>query len=1163
MAEQTGTTRRLSSRILVWAPAVIGLLLSGLLFLFLRGVDRERAEHAFKPVAASVGNALRLAYAQHLDELGALQRFIRRTPLITKEDLVGFVGSSDVRHPDILAMAWVPRVADRFRASHEERLVNEAGVAVGFREFDLDERPRRADQRDEYFPLAYLSNLEVDDLLGLDLGADPQYRTVLERARDENLTVASEPFLLPGHRGAGSLVLIAKPVYLMEVERRQVAERRQYLRGFVALLLRVATSIETAVNEQPGAAVDVQLVDRSAGRAAQPIYISPRGTELVRAPVMPCAEQRLEVADRIWGLCVEPRAGFLDLNQTGEPLLALALGVTLTLALTLVLSVMRGRALAIEAAVAARTAELRESEEQYRSVFNGTLDGLIALDPEDRISSFNPAAEAMFGQGAEFVQGRSISLLLGDGHQNFIEDLRCQAEGQGHPVSFMGEIEGRHRDGGTFPLEITVGERILAGRSTLFLLLRDITERKQWERELIAARDAAEAAAKAKSEFLATMSHEIRTPMNGVLGMAELLEDTYLDEEQAEFVDTILKSGRALRTLLNDVLDFSKIEAGGLVLEPISFNLELIIQEIFQLLASQARDKGLGLFLDYAADCPRRFSGDAGRIRQILVNLVGNGVKFTEQGGVTVRVSCCRQAEGPVPLVLEVQDTGIGISLEAQRRLFQPFTQADGSTTRRYGGTGLGLAISKQLLTLMDGSIVVSSLPGEGSLFHLEFDLPEAGDVQEVENQDLAGVRALIVDDNAVNRRVFLAQLSGFGARAEALADGFAALARLREAAAAGDPFELVLLDHQMPVLDGEQLGRQILADVRLGDARLVLITSFGQRGDAQRFRDLGFSSYLIKPVRGPLLRATLEAVRAQPSPPLAAGVGTSLPVQPKPEQEFSPHLQGRVLLVEDVLANRKLAKIMLQRLGLTVDMAEDGQQAVDAWSQESYDLVLMDCQMPVLDGLEATAEIRRLEQVEDKARTPVVALTANAFPEDRLRCQAAGMDDFLSKPFDLSGLRALLARWLPSTPPPSEDESAATASLPPPADEESPILDQRRMREMRATMGDDFRELMVEVMEIVDRTLAEARLALEQQDRGQLQLLAQRVKSVSADMGAVGLRESAASLETRLRQDSAADLGAGFRELELVYRRTQEALASAACLSSQASLDPASGTGS
>ena len=543
--------------------------------------------------------------------------------------------------------------------------------------------------------------------------------------------------------------------------------------------------------------------------------------------------------------------------------------------------------------------------------------------------------------------------------------------------------------------------------------------RRQAAEDLRVARDDAESASRAKSEFLASMSHEIRTPMNGVLGMAELLADMSLEPEQRELVETIKKSGLALLTVINDILDFSKIEAGRLELEPIPFDLGNAAHEVTHLLAARAEQKGVELILHYHADCPRYLVGDPGRIRQILVNLAGNAVKFTERGHVLIDVRRLAEAGGVARIHVRIEDTGIGIAPEVLDRLFESFVQADTSTTRRFGGTGLGLAISRRLVQIMGGEIGVESEPGAGSCFWLTLPLRVAEPpAVPPPPMDLSGVHAIIVEDNPVNQRVYQEQLRSFGMRTVVVGEPTEALERIRAAAAAGDPFQIGLLDHMMPGMDGEQVARQILADPALAKMPLALLTSSGQRGDGERFQQAGFSAYLIKPVLIDTLRQCLSRMLVPNAEPRVGAGPRQLETRHTATESAgaaeaaaaTPHYAGRVLLAEDNIINRKVALGMLRKLGIEADTAEDGREAVERCRLYRYDLVLMDCQMPVLDGFDATRCIRDLG---GDHQPTIVALTANAMESDRERCLAAGMDDYISKPFRQKDLAAAFERWL------------------------------------------------------------------------------------------------------------------------------------------------------
>jgi PAS domain S-box-containing protein len=686
---------------------------------------------------------------------------------------------------------------------------------------------------------------------------------------------------------------------------------------------------------------------------------------------------------------------------------------------------------------------LLESESRLRAITKSAQDGIIMMDPHGSIEFWNPAAERLFGHSAAEVMGRNLHDLITPkryhkAHQQAFRDF--QVTGQGSAVGRTIDMDGMRKDGQEFNAQLSLSAVHFQDGWHSIGLLRDVTEQREIEAERerahqelqdaladlreanVALEDAtarantlagqAEAANVAKSQFLANMSHEIRTPMNGIIGMTGLLADSPLQQEQKQFVDVIRTSSEALLSLINDILDFSKIEAHKIELDDIEFNLHTVLEETTELLAVKAHEKDLNIVCLIDPDVPLLVRGDAGRVRQVILNLGGNAVKFTHEGSVTIHASLECLDEGRPVVRFAINDSGVGIPQEKQAKLFAPFTQVDGSITRKFGGTGLGLAISKQLAELMGGAIGMESparspVTGEsqqGSTFWFTVVFhPVAVSEKPVPKHILEGVRVLVVDDSEANRFLVRTLLHNWGCRAGEAINGEHALEVLEEAVNAGDPFAFAVMDLVMPGIDGAEVGKRVKAAHRLSNTHLVMMTSLGEQGDRERMLQIGFAAYFTKPFRQNQLKEAMESI-------LSGTHRAAHHEKPAAKPATATQSTARILIAEDNQINQLVALKILAKLGYRADTVANGAEAVDAVTTGSYDIILMDCQMPEMDGFEATRVMR-----ENNMHLPIIAMTANAMKGDRELCIEAGMNDYISKPVKSGELASILERWLAS----------------------------------------------------------------------------------------------------------------------------------------------------
>ncbi len=775
---------------------------------------------------------------------------------------------------------------------------------------------------------------------------------------------------------------------------------------------------------------------------------------------------------------------------------------------------------------------LRHSEERTRTILGAANDAFIGMDEDGVITDWNRSAEAIFGWPASRVVGRLLADTIiperqrqahRDGLQRFAET------GDAPMIGRRIELVALHQDGRQFPVEMSMW-KTTSGRKHFFnAFVQDITERKRTEQALAVARDQAMEASRMKSQFLATMSHEIRTPMNGVIGLAELLLGSGLEAEQRQYAEGLRSAGESLLAVINDILDFSKIEAGKLELEDVDFDPRHLVDDVVQLLAPTAHARGLELVGVCSKDLPARLRGDPGRLRQILVNLTSNAVKFTERGEVVVRIDPCGVSAGDWSTVqLQVRDTGIGIDPDDQRHILEPFSQADASTTRRYGGTGLGLAICRQLAEVMGGSMSLESVPGQGSTFSVVVPLgiiwPSPDEAAAAVSPDLAGVRVLVVDDNATTRAVLESHLASWGVQAESVGDGVSALGRLAAAAAEQDPFRVAVVDMAMPEMTGLEVAARTVATPALASTRIVLLTT-GRSVEATPATGVG--ARVSKPVVEHLLHdALVDVLQAPPAPsaPPAADP-VDRPLAADTARGVSPRSRGRVLVVEDNFTNQMVATGLLSRLGFNVQVVSDGHQAVEAVAQSQYATVLMDCNMPGMDGYAATVAIRLWERTAG-VHVPIVAMTASALVGDRERCLAVGMDDYLSKPVTMSDLDRVLSRWEPAAGPAMTHDP----------------IDGDQLEGLRALDEGDgaFLAGVVEsFLASTETSLRELGTAIEAGDAGALARVAHRFKGEASTLGASALAAVCAELESMA---SPVDQGAARDLLARVAREADRA---------------------
>jgi PAS domain S-box-containing protein len=770
---------------------------------------------------------------------------------------------------------------------------------------------------------------------------------------------------------------------------------------------------------------------------------------------------------------------------------------------------------------------LTQLQDQTRFTFDSICEALIAMDGDGVITDWNKEAERMFGWSREEAIGRSFAETVvpashRDLHKESLEAFR--SSGGGQIFSKQLEMSVLHRDGYEFPVELSISPVRSGDTATLWAFIRDVSERTRLARQLADARDQAVEASRLKSEFLANMSHEIRTPLNAIIGMSDLMIRRQLPDEVRDYAVTIHDSGETLLTIVNDVLDYSKIEAGKLSLEITEFQPVSLVEGTAELAAGKAREKGLSLSTFIDSEIPAVGRGDPGRIRQVLLNLIANSIKFTESGEVIVRATLEESVDDAVVVRFSVSDTGIGIADDTLLRMFEPFTQADGSVTRKYGGTGLGLSISKRLVELMGGQIGAESGLGEGSRFWFTVPLARPAKRAQVTPSRLVfhDVRLLVVNGPPGASGIIQAYAASWGIACDRAETGEEALHVLRREAAANAPYDLCIVDFELTYSDAIALAQSVRKYSDLAETKLILVSAFDDRDMAAEALKAGYSAYLTKPIRQSRLYDCIVSVLTRESDKESQAAAPAAAVQVTGEESGSTtEAAGLVLVVEDNAVNQKVALLQLKELGFSGHAVSNGYEALDALSRAEYCLVLMDCQMPEMDGFEATRRIRTTEARTGK-HIPIIAMTAHAMSEDRYKCLSAGMDDYLSKPVTRRKLKEVLERHLPPTAgaqPPTKAESLSGSNAH--ARQREPGHNYVDLAALRDQLGEeDARDILKTFVTSTQASLEKVEAAVHQRDLQQLKAIAHEVKGAAMGVHAAEIARACLDIEEAIKYE-------------------------------------------
>ncbi|NRB37153.1 MAG: response regulator [Pseudomonadales bacterium] len=1006
-----------------WAVVVLGVVLAISVFQLLHSNFQARVHQRFAAAVEHHGKSISQGLSLYVEVLHHIRSGYVASNFVSREEFNLLTDYDLQRFPGVLAIQWAPMISGSDRQALERTASDE--LARPFEIWAMDEQGIKAvnASQPQYMPILYSEPVSYNqELLGLNiLSTERRLESIAQSLNQESVLVTAHVELLQT-KAIHSDVLLQLPIYQRGFSLETYAQRRAALKGFAYVILDVGPMIEATLQRYiKPAGLDLRFIDLDAKHEQRQLHRHmARDGDGDTSVAKLSTTLEIPFANRNWRMqAVAANAGLYpgwSLTSMVPPMTIIVVALSLAIVLR---------------HTARRESERQKSEENLRALMESTPDPMLVINRRGELLMVNRQMSEVFGYSRETLLESNVDMLLPEQFRSGHAALRNgYMDGPGKPDLQGKEFSGRRENGEIFPAEININPIENVGEPLLVAVVRDISERKRNEKVLADAKEAAEHATQAKGDFLANMSHEIRTPMNAIIGMSYLALQTELDLKQRNYIDKVHRSAESLLGIINDILDFSKIEAGKLNVEQIEFRLEDVFDNLANLVGLRAEEKGLELMFDLPMDLPSALIGDPLRLGQVLVNLSNNAVKFTNKGQIVVQAKILEQQSESLLMKFTVQDSGLGIPVAQQKTLFQSFSQADSSTTREYGGTGLGLAISKKLTELMGGQIWFDSVEGEGSCFH--FTVRFAGQVLSAEKSaivkpDITAMRTLVVDDNSTSREILSSQLTGFGLSVDSVGSGAEALKMMAQTQPQAR-YELIIMDWKMPDMDGIETCKKI-AELIPGEnmPAVIMVTAYAREDAAAAASTVDISSFLSKPVTPSSL---LDAILRVQGRELMSDSSVSRR-EVKIDKAIAKLQGAQILLVEDNEVNLELAQALLRNNGMITTVANNGRQALDILAHQRFDGILMDCQMPVMDGYEATKIIRQQAEFN---QLPILAMTANAMVGDKEKALASGMNDHIGKPFAVTELFTTMAKWIqpaePSNTKPQDAEQAPKGRL-------------------------------------------------------------------------------------------------------------------------------------